>query len=167
MELKLHKELVHDGGRLLRWMMQKLSIDREDWVHTYAFQGSWSAKIPTNKRRRKMYLAENIHMDRLVDIIRLNSPCSVVGMGRLSCEVLTGGSILSKKVGADWDSGFPIAMRKIGVEKVWITYSPDAALYDPGLVVDISRVLGHAAMESNIKIEINRGLKLFDWSNYL
>jgi hypothetical protein len=95
----------------------------------------------------------------------VNQPVSVVGMGKLSAECLIKGSVLKYKTGSCW--GVKPRYRQAGVDHAWITYVPDAALYDPALFVDITRVLGKAALEAGIPIEINYQLPIYkNWHRY-
>jgi hypothetical protein len=141
-----------------------LSIKREDWIHTYAYDGDIRTKpIPTQKLERKEFFVPQVN--GLIEIIQLNQPCIIIGMGKLPMECLLGESLLNKKVGADWR---PIRQfRDIGINKVWITHNPDAALFDPVLAVDLSWIIYRAALEANIPTKIDHNLKLFDWSKYL
>lgn len=141
-----------------------MGIAREDWVHTYCFSGANKKQIPTIKEERKAYLAE--HKERLVNTIQMNTPCVVIGMGKLSSEVLVGGTLLKKTVNTYWHPDI-IAFRKLGIYKVWITYGPDAALYNPELLVGMSYVVGEAALEAGITVKFDYTLKCFDFSKYL
>jgi uracil-DNA glycosylase family 4 len=161
MEVREGRPLCHDGGKLLTFTVRRLSIGREDWVHTYCYDGL--NPIPTKKFERRDFLAG--HIASLLDFLRINQPCVVVGLGKLTTECLIGVSLISKRVGTYWRPTIPYA--RIGVKKVWIAYNPDAALYDPLLYVDISRVIGLAAIEANIPIKIDHTLPMFDWTNYL
>src|SRR4029077_1677326 len=148
------KGLWSGGGQLLQMLMRRLSIIREDWVHDYCCEDK--DILPKKKKERLMVLAANIR--RIRELIRLNNPCVVVGMGKLPCEVLTDASLVSAKAGTCWRT------RDFG--KVWITYSPDAALYDPGVVVDIYGVLAAAAKAAGIITEFNPNIPMFNFEEY-
>jgi hypothetical protein len=96
----------------------------------------------------------------------MNVPCVVIGMGKLSSEILAGGSLLKKKVNTYWNPNI-IIFWSLGIDKVWITYNPDAALYNPELLVGMSYVFGHAAREANIPVKFDYELKMFNFSPYL
>lgn len=162
-EVKDHRPLSHDGGKLLVWLIKRLSIPREEWIHTYLFGGANKKSIPTVKQLRKEFLAP--HVERLLDTIKMNSPCVVIGMGKLSSEILAGGSLLKKKVNTHWEPNIMI-LRRLGINRVWITYGPDAALYDPGLLVGMSYVFFEAAKEANITIKFDYTLPMFDFHKY-
>jgi hypothetical protein len=157
MEQRNRQPLCHDGGKLLIWLVKRLSIPRESWVHTYCFFGQ-KKQLPTKKLERRKLLVPSI--EDLKKFIEVHQPCVVVGMGQLACECFTGASLLKKKAGTSWDS-------RLMDDKVWISQSTDAALFDPQLAVPISRVLGKAAMQAGINIKLNTDLTMFDWSNYL
>lgn len=139
-----------------------MSIPRDRWIHTYVFEGNIKS-IPTKAWERKRFL--DPHIDALKDFMVSNSPCSVVGMGKLSSECLTKGSVLKKRVGTYW--GVKPRFMEAGVDHAWITNVPDAALYDPALFVDITRILGKAAQEAEIDIKINYELPIYRrWHKY-
>lgn len=161
-EIAEKAELVHDAGQFLKWMINRLSIPRERWVHTYCYEGA-AKQVPTKVWERKKFLEP--HIEALVDFMIRNRPCSVVGMGRLSAECLTKGSMLKKRAGTFW--GVKPKFRQADVDHAWITYTPDSALYDPGLFVDITRILGKAAREADIEIKIDYELLVFkNWHKY-
>lgn len=164
MEQKNNQLLCHDAGRLLVWLVRRLSIPREKWNHTYCFMGQ-KKQIPTKKKLRQTFLAAD--MVRLRDFLGRNQPCVVVGLGNLTCECLLDGapSTLKKKEGWSWNTRSRLF--KMGIEKAWVSYSPDAALFDASLCVNISRTIGHAARQAGIDIKLNNELKSFDWSKYL
>lgn len=164
MEQRTNQPLSHDAGKLLLFLIKRLSIPRESWVHTYCFLGQ-KKQLPKKKKERKDFLQQD--MERVVEIVEMNLPCVVVGMGKLASECLLDNapSILKKRAGTVWDTNSRFA--KLGIERAWISYSTDAALYDPVLAVGISRVIGKAAREAGIEIQLNQDLKMFDWSNYL
>lgn len=163
MEVKNHRALCHDGGQLLIWFIKRHSIAREDWVHTYCFGGANKKQIPTKQLERKTYLKP--HVDRLIETVSMNSPCVVIGMGKLSSEILAGGSLLNKKVNTYWHPNI-IALRGLGVNKVWITHNPEAALYSPELLVGMSYVFCMCAEEANIPFKLDYTLPMFNFSNY-
>jgi hypothetical protein len=162
MEIKEKRQLVDDRGKLLIFLIKRLSIPRHAWVHTYCYDGNNPKSIPTQKWKRKTFLAP--YIEKLLDFISLNSPCTIVGMGKLAMECMLGDSLLKKKAGTYWRPNIPFT--KLGVERVWITRSPDAALFNPELAVSLSRCIGKAALEANIDIKIDYTLPMFDFSNY-
>jgi hypothetical protein len=161
MEQKNRQLLCHDGGKLLIWLVKRLSIPREVWNHTYCFTGQ-KKQLPTKKKDRVEFL--DSHMRKLKEVIRVNSPCVVVGSGKITCECLTGSSVLKRRAGTRWKTN--LTFSRAGVKKVWIMHNTDAALYDPDLIVSMTRVLWKAATEAGIPTQIDYDLKMFDFSNY-
>lgn len=100
----------------------------------------------------------------MLDFIQLNEPCVVVGMGKLSMECLLGASLLNRKAGTCWTPN--LAFTRLGIEKVWITNSTDAALFNPVMAVSISRILVKAAEEADIEPKIDYSLPMFDFIKY-
>lgn len=161
-EIREKTPLVHDGGQFLCWMIKRLSIPRDRWIHTYVFEGNIE-HIPSKVWERKKFLEP--HIEALKDFMVSNKPCSVVGMGKLASECLTKGSVLKKRVGTYW--GVKPRFMEAGVKHAWITNVPDAGLYDPSLLVDITRILGKAAREAQIDIKIDYQLPMYrNWHHY-
>lgn len=161
--MKERRPLIHDGGRLLTFLVKRLSIPRESWTHTYFFDGNKTI-IPTVKWKRRDYLMP--HLDNLVEFINLNQPCVVVGMGKLCAEAMIGKSILKKAAGTYWDSK-TVLKQKAKLYKVWISHTTDAALYNPELAVGITRIIWRAAMEAGIETKIDYSLTFPDfWYGY-
>ena len=154
-ERRTKEPLSHDGGQILRMVINRLSIPREAWVYDYCCLED-KEHLPKKKKERLMTLSSNIR--RVHERIRLNEPCVIVGMGKLPCEVLTDASLVTSKAGTCW--------RTKDFGKVWITYSPDAALFDPVLIVDIYGVLANAAKAAGIEIEFNPYVPMFNWEAY-
>lgn len=154
-EIKEHQNLVHDAGLLLRWIIERLNIPRDRWVHTYCYEGN-KKSIPNKKAERRAFLEP--HIEALEDFIEANSPCSLVGMGKLAAEVLVGGSVLKRLVGARWNT--KMRFTRLGVETVGITYMPDAALHSPDLCVPISRMIVWMVREIGIEPVINYQLRI-------
>jgi hypothetical protein len=139
---------------LLKWLCSRWSIKREDWHELYCYNVKIKAAIPKKKQDR-------LAMPDLVkaeDNIKATSNYLVIGLGKHSCEFLTGASLLNSRVGGCWNT------KKFG--EVWITYSPDAALYDPNLVVPIFGVIGMAAEEAGIKVKADPKVPMFTWEEY-
>jgi uracil-DNA glycosylase family 4 len=155
LEMNSKVKLTHDAGRLLRMYIAMLTIDRTDWVHDYCYMGA-KKNLPTKKVERLTMLSGDIQ--RLDSSIELNRPCVIVAMGRLACEVLVGASLIKSRAGTCWHTD------KYG--KVWVTYPPDAALFDPSLSVDISAVLAKAAEVAGIEVKDNLKIPMFDWEPY-
>lgn len=145
----------HDAAKILHMLMSRLSIPRSDWVLARCFAGRKKDLSSKKAERLKQMANDIISLDVLLE---LNRPCVVVGMGKLPCEVLVNASLLSTRAGSCWRCRFG--------GKAWITYSPDASLFDPGLVVDMSAVLAKAAEWAKIETKFNRNTILFDWTDY-
>jgi hypothetical protein len=94
----------------------------------------------------------------MAEFIKVNSPCVIVGMGRLACETLTGESVLNSRAGTWWQT------EDFG--KVRIAQSTESALYDPELIVGISGVLTDAAVWAGLEIRFDPSVPMFDWEPY-
>ena len=160
-ERQTRKPLAHDGGRLLRWMLDRLSISRDAWVHTYVSQDA--AVLPTTKAERLEYLDE--YRKDLLQFLYQHRPFKVICMGKLACEALLDVSSNKYKIGLYEEPLYSFV--QAGAKRVWITYTPDAALFDPEKVVDISRVVWRACIQAGIECRIDYSLPMYDWSKYL
>ena len=155
-KLVLILDLPHYRQRkleLLTFLLRRHSINREDSVDAFCFLGTQES-LPGRKKNRLREIFPDL--SKADEFIRLNQPCVVVGFGRLP-EFLTGASVLSTKAGTWWDT------KKFG--RVWITHSPEAALYKPDLVVQISRVIKFAAGQAEIETKPNN-IPMFRWVEY-
>lgn len=156
--------LSHGGGSLLKFLIRRLSIDSNQWKFGYCFEGQ-KKSLPTHKRERQVML--KTHLARLHERMRIAKeelgPMQIIGAGRLACECFTGSTELKKRSGTTWR---PLAKWKDIVDKVWICYSPDAALFDAGLAVEITGVLANAAKKAGVSTKTNLSLPMFDWSEY-
>jgi hypothetical protein len=90
----------------------------------------------------------------------------MIGLGKVSCECLTGSSELKKRSGTSWKVK---SLWKDLTERAWVTYSPEAALFDSVLEVDIAKVIGSAAKKVGIELRLknNEELPPFDYSDFL
>jgi hypothetical protein len=160
-EMKEHRQLCHDGGKLLRFLVDRLSIPRDRWICTYCFKGV-KKSIPTKKKERIKFLSDN--MQQLGELIRINRPCAAVVLGQLGCECFTGASRLDTRSDTCWPPNR--FFREMGLKRIWVASSPDAALFDPVLCVSISRVIGKAAIQAGIEVKMNYDLEMFNFSQY-
>ena len=80
-------------------------------------------------------------------------------MGKLAAEVLVGGPYAHKKIGAWWEPKWQPFGEKLGIKKVWLTYTAEAALYDPNLAVDITGILDDACEHAGIPTKPDLTLK--------
>jgi hypothetical protein len=85
----------------------------------------------------------------------------------MACELLTGHgkTKLKNYVGTKWKYNGDV------VRAAWITYDPDACLFDPALVVDISAVILAAAREAEISVRVQKNEALQQmvhiWKRYM
>jgi hypothetical protein len=170
MEAQTGRELVHDGGKLLQYLLDRLSIPRTGWVHSYCYRGQ-KKELPTTKKERSKALEQ--WMVALALFIRKeaeevpNRQLEALALGRLACECLTGSSEIGKKAGTCWKPRQE--WREIGLKRIWISYSTDAALFDPGLTPAIYGVIAAAARTAGFGIcsKTPQELTPFDWSEYV
>jgi hypothetical protein len=66
LEVQMKRELCHDGGNMLRFLFDRLSIPRNYWEHTYAYRGQ-KKEIPTRKKERWTFLTISmLDLDRFL-----------------------------------------------------------------------------------------------------
>jgi hypothetical protein len=156
--------LNHDGGKLLKFLMQRLSIGSNHWTFGYCFEGQ-KKSLPTKKKERQAMLGKHLTTlhERMVLAKKELGQMQIIGVGRLACECLTGSSELKKRSGTSW---MPLQRWRDLSDQVWICYSTDAALFDAGLAVEISGVISAAARKAGVETKIKTDLPMFDWSEY-
>lgn len=169
-EVQMKKELVHDGGRMLRYCLERMSIPREGWKHTYAYKGQ-KKDLPTRKKERWTFLATSMEeLGRSIqkELIRVpESNTEVLAVGRLACECLTGSSEIGKRAGTCWKPRKE--WQETGLRRVWVSYSTDGALFDPALVTSIYGTIATAAKAAGFVLQHKTPQQLtpFDWSEYI
>jgi hypothetical protein len=159
----LESPLGSDGQELLGWIVRRLSIKREQWSQAFCYPKN-RKHLSTRKWLREKELEP--YVEKLVETIRRNEPCVIVGMGKLASEVLLGITMIKKVTGTKWRSKLRFA-RMEGHEALWITHSPNAALFDPNLAVEISQVVWQAALEAELPAELDHSIKLLSWEKYI
>jgi hypothetical protein len=142
---------------LVEWVCKRLSIPRESWSPVYCYDFRKKEELPKTKKERSKVVSKKLEViEPKPD--ESSYPYVLVGLGEFACEYLLGASRVGTKAGTYWDT------KKYG--KVWISWSPDRALYDPGLVVQISRVIRLAAREAGIETKFNPNIPMFQWEEY-
>ena len=95
-EKATREDLSHGGGQLLRALLLWMSVRRPHWVHGYCFEGDRSQL--SNKKKERLEQMQG-DLAKLEERIELNSPCVIVALGKIPCEVLTGASMLGARAG--------------------------------------------------------------------
>jgi hypothetical protein len=89
----------------------------------------------------------------------------IIGFGWVSCDLLfrVGKSKMNSRIGCKWIvEGYDNPERR-----AWLTYDPNAALFDPNLVCDIAGTIVTAAKEDGHTIRINKSVKPYNWEKFL
>jgi hypothetical protein len=145
-----HKPLIHKGGEMLKWLLASLSIPNDRWRYGYCYRG-FKKEIPTQQDERKKFLESS--MSYLLEEMKTAQAevgqLVLVGLGKLACECLMDKVDLKDRAGTYWEQTrkiwFPIVMGRI-----WIARSPEAALFNAVLEIEIIRVLKEAANQASI-----------------
>jgi hypothetical protein len=166
-EIKNRQRLYHQGGQLLLNIINRLSIPKDKWMFGYCFEGN-KKQLPTKKVERQTFLVPHLKLlqGRVTVAKEQFGDIRLIGLGKLACECLTGSSELKKRSGTSWKVK---TLWQALTERAWVTYSPEAALYDSVLEGDIARVIGNAAMKVGIELRFktNDELPPFDYSDFL
>lgn len=164
-EIVARRDLVHDGGKLLKHILDRLSI-LQNVSHTYIYPKT-KQSIPTKKQDRLQFLYDSGFIQNLKSEIKASNAREIVAMGSLACEVFTGASRITEKEGTCWR--FCKGWQDIGYNKVWVSLAPDACLFDAGQMVNVQRVLRVAAIQAGIEVKpklIHKTIP-FCWDEYI
>lgn len=151
------KPYAMDCGRLLDWMLKRMSIDPKRVAYEYTLRCYPQKSLPTTKAKRANCILE-CNGYRFATIAKLR-PKAVVCLGQTSLEAFTG----KTKVG-DYSE------RKVGVQQtsvsrfvpnVWIGYSLQYCLISPSDSVQVFRTIWCAAEEAGLKPKINASVPPF------
>jgi hypothetical protein len=161
MHLLLGVKKESDVVRMLRLILARYGI-YEGYRMSFCYQET----PPSTIKERAGLLAE---ARTRLEAEWLAQPGTLVGLGWMPCELLTGKgkTKLKDKVGTKWSY---VGDGNI-VRTAWITYDPDACLYDPALVVDIAAVIVAAVKEAGISMHVSKNEALQQmnniWKRYL
>ena len=89
---------------------------------------------------------------------------TVVGLGRLSCEALTGYEEIGKYEGTWWEPK-EAATRQFS-PVIWIGPNVNAVLMNPGIAGELHRVLWAAAVQAGYQPKLVP-IDPFDWSEFI
>jgi hypothetical protein len=149
-----------DGVRMLKLILSRYGIN-EGYCMVFCYEETPPSRI---KERAGLLTEARTRLEG----VWLKQPGTVVGFGWEACELLTGKgkTKLKDKVGTKWSYINGNILRT-----AWISYSCDACLFDPALVVDISAVILVAAREAGIPVHIQKNEALQQmvtiWKRYI
>jgi hypothetical protein len=158
MHLLLGVRKESDGVRMLRLILARYGI-YEGYRMDFCYQETPPSKA---KDRVDLLMAARTRLEG----VWLQQPGTIVGLGWMPCELLTGKgkTKLKDKVGTKWSYVNNACT-------AWITYDPDACLFDPALVVEIAAVLVAAGREAGISMRVSKNEALQQmnniWKRYL
>lgn len=154
-EDRRHRGFVSDAAELLRWMLARMSISKEDYYLEYVIKCYAKCKAFGNKANR-IGLINTCSQYRFATLQSLR-PAAIIGMGSVCCETFIGSNKVSDFEGSNWT---PIEPRvRDFVEHVWITYSPAYAIQDAAESVGIYRTLERAASDAGLKPRLDKTIK--------
>jgi len=87
----------------------------------------------------------------------------IVGFGWISGDLLfhVAKSRMNFHIGCKW------IIEGQSEKRAWLTYDPNHALYDPGIVCDIAGTIVTAAKEDGHTIKIDKTVKPYTWEKFL
>lgn len=156
------RPMLSEGADLIRWMMKRMSVAREDYYLDYVLKCYPNPKVVKsfgNKAFRTQMIEACAHY-RLATL-QLLKPKAIVVMGATACEAFLGSEKVGEYEGARWIPNEPFVRES--VEGIWITYAPGYALKGPSESVGIYRTLFAAAEEAGLKPKLNKQLEPFDY----
>ena len=148
-----------ESQELIRWMLQRMSVSLDKVAMSYTLRCIRAKQL--TKKAERIAAIESCWKYNLATIASLR-PKAVVVMGQVSVECFLGTSEVGAREGTKWTADPPV--RKVGVEEVWVTYSPAYALEQPAETYRIYRVLWKAAEEAGLKPKTNNKLKPFEFT---
>lgn len=159
-EDKRGRGIVSDGADWLFWALARMSISHEEVYVDYVLKcyAPRNSGVTRKAERQVMYDACSEYR---IATLQLFQPKVIIAMGAKACEVFVGQDKVSEFEGTSWTPWEP-AVRDV-CTSVWVTYSPAYALQDPAESVGIFRTLWFAAIEADLKPQINETIKPFDY----
>lgn len=155
-----------DRSRMLKYMLNRLSIPPANWFYTYVYAGPKKA-IPTEKKARIEFLKERF--DDLVKHIMWQGRSQVIAFGSLGCELFTDYTRITTRAGTVWKTSTRWQTSELALGRVWIARAVEACFFEPSLAVEIYAVIKAAAKAAGIvtTTKFADELPVFDWSDYL
>lgn len=157
-EDKRHKTGFSDSMRALWWLLEKMSVDKEDVLIDYVLKCFRPDKVARQKAER-LACIEGCATHRFA-LLQMNPVKSLVVMGRIACEAFLNGADLKSKEGCYWQPAE--AKVQAIINKLWVTYSPAYIIQSPSESPRLYRVLFRAAEEANLNPKWNPKVKPLD-----
>lgn len=159
-ENKRAKGMVSEGVEWLLWAFRRMSIPPSEFYIDYILKCHTGKSKNFGKKAHRQVMVEACSYYRFATL-QLLRPKVVIAMGGKACEAFVGQDKVSAFEGTAWMPVEP-EVRDV-VPLVWVTYSPAYALQDPAESVGIFRTLWHAAIQAELKPEINETTIPFDY----
>lgn len=159
-EDRRHHSFVSDGAALLKWMLNRMSVNINHVYFDYILKCYPGKCREYSKKAYRLNFIEACSTYRVATLQHIR-PRAVIGMGSKCCEAFLGSDKVALYEGTDWTPMEP--MMRDYVDKVFITYSPAYALEDAAESVSIYRTLWAAAEKAGLKPRFNKYLKAFDY----
>jgi hypothetical protein len=176
---------IPGGEELLQFCLERNSIGVEQLVLNRAGGPFHYCYLHTPASRSADREAErSARMLQLREQIQQAGPFQIIGFGWAACDTLfpVGKSGMKDRIECAWplvpdyliesipnldDYPRECRIRDKLLARAYLTYDPFAALYDPNLAVDISRVLEKAAKKAGIETKSNLEVPMFNWLPFM
>lgn len=157
-EDKRNKAWVSVNAEFVKWSLRRMSVDTDLVYFDFILKCYPAMKLP-GKKADRLALVAACSCYRYESLKTLQHCKTVVGLGSLAGEVLTGYGKIGEVEGCSW---VPIErpLRDLGIN-VWIGYSPGYALEKPSESQGIYRVLWKAAEEAGLNPVFDPSVKPF------
>lgn len=152
-----------DVGKLLNWLLLRMSVDPEDVVYEYTLRCYAQKTLPTTKAERYVCIQE-CNQYRFATIAKCR-PKAIVTFGQVSLEAFTGKTRVKDNSGLNVPTNEGLVKKY--VPHVWCGYSVQYGLMSPAEVPDMFRTIWYAAKEAGFKLKINPNVPPFVWPNIL
>jgi uracil-DNA glycosylase family 4 len=144
------KPFSSESGDLLHHFMSRMGI-HSDWYYLdYILKCACPKKMMPKQKAERLQCIEACSKYRFATLQTMPDLKVIVAMGKIALEAFTGNTEIGKFEGCGWEPREP-EIRSLGVQKIWVTYSPLYLLEKPAETPDIYGVLWCAAEEAGLK----------------
>lgn len=146
-----------DSGRLLDWMLKRMSIDPAKVAYEYTLRCYPKGSLPTTKAGRAACIME-CNKYRFARIAKIK-PKAIVTLGLASLEAFTGKTKLKTSTERNWRAWEPVVARHCPT--VWTSYSLAYCLMSPTDSTQVARTIWCAAEEAGLNPKVDASVPPF------
>lgn len=157
------KPFITDAGDLLRHFIARMGIDQQFVYMDYVLKCFAPKKMIPSQKADRLICIQACSKYRFATLQTMPNLKSIVAMGRMSLEAFTGNSEMKNFEGCAWEPR-EFQIRDLGIQKIWIAYSPNYAFEKPAETPDLYRVIWCAAEEAGLNPTETK-VPPFKWPN--